>query len=246
MTQEAEKMKELLKDAQDHPLMKQILAEKAAATLATRTEAAGKIEALKKEREEVIPGLLADIEVKEADYLKAKAAADAALFAAQALKARLYSARLDLDSDIRQHEVVLYETADPLIDEAQEFFRGKSDSLRVPKIINTSVMAVETNIFTMKKKLTGQTNLPAIQAALAYCQAAIKELEGMKLSPALDLERIETLKAGIPKVDVYIESTGEKPMDLYAQNPLAGFPSDSQHDWTMRGLNERFKKLMRK
>jgi hypothetical protein len=42
--------------------------------------------------------------------------------------------------------------------------------------------------------------------------AAIKELEGMKLTPALDLQKIEALKKGIPPIDVYTEYTGEKPM----------------------------------
>lgn len=77
-TKEAEKLKELLKEAEGHPIMKTILAEKAAEVLAKRREAAGKIEVLKKEREEVIPKLQAAVKDKEGAYLKAKAALDAA------------------------------------------------------------------------------------------------------------------------------------------------------------------------
>jgi len=34
----------------------------------------------------------------------------------------------------------------------------------------------------------------------------------MKLLPAVDAERIAAMKAGIPRIDVYKEYTGERPM----------------------------------
>ena len=49
-TKDAEKLKELLSKADHHPMMKAILAEEA-----------GKIQALKKERDEIIPKLQNDI-----------------------------------------------------------------------------------------------------------------------------------------------------------------------------------------
>jgi len=52
--------------------MKQILAEEAAKVLKEREAAAAKIEALKTEREEVIPKLKAEIARKEANYLRQK------------------------------------------------------------------------------------------------------------------------------------------------------------------------------
>jgi len=48
--------------------------------------------------------------------------------------------------------------------------------------------------------------------AMQYCQAAITKLEQMKLLPAVDAERIAAMKAGIPRIDVYKEYTGERPM----------------------------------
>jgi hypothetical protein len=45
--------------------MKQILAEKASAILAMRTEADGKIKTLRKRRDEVIPKLIEDRDEKE-------------------------------------------------------------------------------------------------------------------------------------------------------------------------------------
>jgi hypothetical protein len=43
--------------------------------------------------------------------------------------------------------------------------------------------------------------------------AAIKELEEMKIIPAFDMEKVETLKKGIPPIDIYTEYTGERPVD---------------------------------
>jgi hypothetical protein len=60
-----EKLSALLKELEDSPSVKTHRADKAAAILATRTEAAGKIEAVKKEREIVLPELLADRDTKE-------------------------------------------------------------------------------------------------------------------------------------------------------------------------------------
>jgi len=75
---EFERLEELRKTIEKSPLTKQIITEEAAAILVTRKEAAGKIEVLQKEREEVIPKLQEAVKDKEAAYLKAKAALDAA------------------------------------------------------------------------------------------------------------------------------------------------------------------------
>jgi hypothetical protein len=67
-------------------------------------------------------------------------------------------------------------------------------------------------------------------------RAAIKELENMKLAPVVDAERIAGLKAGIPKIDVYTEYTGEK--------PLPRVNTVSRTDWSIGRLNSKFKELM--
>ena len=41
---------------------------------------------------------------------------------------------------------------------------------------------------------------------------AIKELEEMKIIPAFDMEKVETLKK-IPPIDIYTEYTSERPID---------------------------------
>jgi len=64
-----EKLAELLAQAEAHPTMKAILAEKAAAIMAKRKEAAGKIEMLRNEEGFVIPKLQANRAEKEKKYL---------------------------------------------------------------------------------------------------------------------------------------------------------------------------------
>jgi len=218
MKQDMEKaeMEKLLKTIEGHPLTKQIIAERAAETLARRKETAGKIEVLKKEREEVIPRLQSDIDAKEAKYLKAKAALDADLGELQKVKAALSSERNSFDTDIRNQEAILIESADPAIDAAITFFQDKLDWLRSPGRISRTAGGAERNIFTWKKTVKEESNAPAVRDALAYCQAAIKALEQMKLTPALDVEKIERMKTGVPSIDVYTEVTGEKPMERQA------------------------------
>jgi Skp family chaperone for outer membrane proteins len=249
MKQDMEKaeMEKLLKTIEAHPLTKQIIAERAAETLVRRKEAAGKIEVLKKEREEVIPRLQSDIDAKEAKYLKAKAALDADLGELQKVKTALSSERNSFDTDIRNQEAILIQSADPAIDAAITFFQDKLDWLRSPGRISSRGMTVERNLITDTKTLTTETNEGGVLTALAYCQAAIKRLEALKLSPEFHIEGIQELKDALPSIEVYQEVSGEKPLPgSKGINPRHLLKSDSQLDWEMGKLNERFEKLMRK
>ena len=125
---------------------------------------------------------------------------------------------------------------DPMIDEATLYFRGKLDFFRAPGRISRKAVGAVRNIFTEKKTVKQESNVEAIHAAMEYFRAAIKELEIMKLAPAVDAERIAALKTGIPKIDVYTEYTGEKPLPRV--NPV------SRTDWSIGRLNENFKELM--
>lgn len=232
-----EKLAELLKEAEDSPILKQLRAEKAAAILTTRTEAAGKIEALKKEREEVIPQLIEDRAAKEEKFKRAKAALDAAGSEYQTARLALSSRSQSFEHAIGRQEMILLESTDPALGEAITFFREKLDWLRTPGRINQNAVGAIRNVFTEKKTTRRESNLEAINSAMAYCRAAIMELESMKLAPALDAERIEGLKAGIPSIDVYTEYTGEKPM---AKVPPTFFPGTAyQDELTERLLRRR-------
>ncbi|HZL98293.1 MAG TPA: hypothetical protein VFB91_06270 [Terriglobales bacterium] len=210
--EDREKMAALLKEAEDSPIVKTLRAEKAAAILATRKEAAGKIEAAKKEREEVIPELLADRDAKEENFKRAKAALETAGGEYQTARVAVSSRSQSFDSVISRQEAILFETADPLIDAALTFFREKLDWLRTPGRISIDRRGAESNIFTEKITTTVESNRPAILSALRYCQEAVAELERMKLAAALDLQKIEGMKKGIPDIGVFSESANERPM----------------------------------
>ncbi len=241
-----EKLAELLTAADDHPLMKQILAEKAAAILATRTEAARKIEILKKERDETIPLLLADRDAKEAKYKEAKAALDTAMSEFQTPRIALSSENQTFDTAINCQEQILFESADPALDAAILFLREKLDWLRSPGRISRDARGAKRNIFTEKITLKTESNVDAVRSALDYCRAAIETLGNWKLLPAVDAERITELKTGIPRIDVYTEYTSEKPYGrtIADVNPRMLMPSDSQMDWELAKINERHKEIM--
>jgi len=242
-----ERLAELLKKADGHPMMKAILAEEAAAILAKRTEAAGKIEVLKKEQEEVIPRLRADIDAKEGKYKEAKATLDVLFDELRTARAELSSRGYQFDNDIKLQEQILYESADPIIDETITFFREKLGELRKPWRISSRGMTVERNLFTDTKTITVETNKDAVLDALAYCQAAIKGLEALKLSPEFHIEGIQELKDGIPSIEVYTESTGVKPLPgSKGVNPLHLLPTDSEMDWKRDTLLEKAKKILKR
>ena len=246
-TKEAEKLKELLAQAENHPMMKAIKAEAAAAELTERKDLCGKIEVLKKERDEVFPKLQADCDAKEENYLTAKnaltAATDEFRTAKQALTIEIHS----FDTAIRIHETALIETADPQIDDAITFFKEKLDYLRSPGRISRNAVGSERNIFRWSKTTTQETNAPAVRDAMAYCQAAIKLLERMKVEPVLDGEMIERMKAAIPDINVYTEVTGEKDMERGPADPLhplVKLAEDSEREWKLGKLLEKVDKLL--
>lgn len=239
---EMEKMEELQKVIEASPLTQKIKEEKAAEILAKRREAAGKIEVLKKERDEVIPRLRSNIDAKEVAYLKAKAALDVLFDKLRTAKTALSGENCQFDNDIRLQEQILYETADPRIDEGIQFFRDKLDDLRKPGRVSSRGMNVERNIFTDTKTLTTESNKGAVLTALAYCQAAIKGLEELKLWPEFHIEGIQELKDELPSIEVYQEVTGEKPLPRI--NTAPPLKSDSQLTWELSKLNEKFKKVM--
>ena len=233
---ENEKAEKLLAELNEHPLTKKLRDDKAAETLATRREVAGRIEVLRNDECAVLPKLQADLQEKEAVYAAAKTVLEGAAVKFQAATLALRQARLTFDTAIRTCEAALLQNYDPMIDESLLFFRDKLDFLRTPGRISRNAIGAERNIFTEKKTVKQESNVPAINSAMAYCRAAITELENMKLAPAVDAEKIAALKAGVPKIDVYTEYTGEKPLPRV--NPV------SRTDWSIGRLNEKFKELM--
>jgi len=91
-----------------------------------------------------------------------------------------------------------------------------------------------------------ETNHDAVIAALRYCMDAVAEIERMKLDPALDVEKIERMKTGIPDIGIFSEITGEGPFPKTAAdvNPRDLLKSDSQIEWEIGKLLEKVKKVM--
>jgi hypothetical protein len=239
---ENEKAEKLLAELNEHPLTKKLREDKAAETLATRREVAGKIAALRNEESAVLPKLQADLQEKEAVHAAAKTVLAGAAAKVQAATLALRQARLTFETTIGNCEASLFESADPAIDEAITFFRDKLDFLRTPGRISRNAVGSERNIFTEKKTVKEESNVAAIKSAMAYCQAAITELENMKLAPAMDAERIAGLKAGIPKIDVYTEYTGEKPMEKVPPRIIPRFGDAGSDEYEQTLIDRLIKK----
>ena len=241
---EREKMEILLETIDQHPLTIKVREDKAAEVLATRQGIALKVAALRNEQDLTIPKLQDEQEIKEAKYAEAKAALEGAAEEVRAAVLALRSERFAFDNTIRNCEASLLESADPAIDAAIMFFRDKLDYLRTPGRLSRSAIGAERNLISWKKKTFEENNTQAVHDALRYCQAAITTLESWKLLPELDAEKIAALKAGIPRIDVYMEHTGERSMEKINTDPRSLLPSDSQIEWSIGKLNEKFKKIM--
>ena len=240
-------MEKLAAEIERNPLTKKFRQEEAIKTLAMRQEAAAKLKTLRREQSEVIPKLREAVEDREIAYLNLKTTLDAAGGELQRARAELSSENNNFDSAIGTLEADLIESADLRIEEGIEFFRAKLHWLRLPGRISRTACGSERNIFTMEKTVTEESNVQAINDAMKYCQVTIKELEKMKLSPTLNPEWIEELKGVVPRIDIFIETTGTKPIPgSRGINPRDLLKSDGQLSWEMRKINEKFQKVMRK
>jgi len=239
-----EKLSGLLKDAEGHPMMKAILADKAAAVLGERLLAAAKLRAAMEEADRVIPERQQEVDAQEAHLAEYDKGRSVILDKLTAAKVELAKARQGLEWERSHAEAALLSNYDPRIDDAITFFRDRFEGLRV-KDINTQTRTGETNLFTEKKEVFTYSNAAAIKTALSYCRAAIDELERMKLTPDLDADRIEALQKGIPDADELTERAGEKPLEgSRGFNPLHLLKSDDQLSWEIGKIGEKFKKVM--
>lgn len=206
-----EKLAGLLKDAEGHPMMKAIRAEKAAAVLGERLLAAGKLRAATEKAEKVIPERQREVDALVADLTEYDKGRSVILDKLTAARGELVKARQSLDWERSHAEAALLSNYDTTIDDAITFFRDRIESLMV-KDINTQTRTGETNVFTEKKEVFVFSNYSAIRDTLAYCRSAIDEIERMKLTPDLDADKIEALRKGIPDADELSENAGEKDM----------------------------------
>lgn len=108
----------------------------------------------------------------------------------------------------------LVETADKAIDEAIEFFKETGERIRrLDPHTQTRLQDVNIIPDAGEKTYAVFSNSESIKAAVIYCQAAVEELEGLKLCAAeVSLEAIENLKKNIPDHTEIREYTQKKPM----------------------------------
>lgn|GEM_PF-2919050 len=238
-----EKLAELLVTAEAHPMMKAIMAEREEEILQTRKEAAERIEGLREEASRVLP----ELQSEEDRAREAVAAHDeqrkmllAKVAAASTARTK---ERLRIERETAVAEAVLLGNYPEQIVEAIQFFRDMHEKLLV-KTIDKSTHAGGTNPFTMTREMFISSNVESIRACLRYCLTSIAILEGMRLEPELDLDRIETLKRGIPDIGEMTEFQRDKPLPPASVDPLRLLPSAEQENWRLARLTERFKRLM--
>ena len=122
---------------------------------------------------------------------------------------------------------------------------GGQEDLRKPGRISVNRLGAERNVFREKIEVREESNIDAVNSALQYCMAAIKELERIKLAPVLDIEKLDQLKRGIPNIEVYAERAAERSFPRENPDPFASFPSDWEQNHTFQKLMERAKKALR-
>lgn len=234
---------EILQTIENHPLTKQILAEKAAELLKKRTEAASKIAELKAELE----GLPAasDVAANEERELK-RLEQEAADLRAEITrkKAETISKRLFTENLIGNLEAELLNSADSRIALEIEFFQDLHAKFMQIKP-SARFEGKKQNLIDMTEKTTAASNQKAIAKALAYCRKAVKTLESMKLEPELNIEKIEQLRADVPNIDEFTETTGSRTIPgSKIPGLLDQLPADTTVDWKIGKIAEKFKKII--
>ena len=240
------KMKALLKEAEGHPLMKQILADRRAEVLAKRREIGAQIEDLQKGLDYTDKEAEIDRLVDQLAHLDAER--NNLHMAIANNRTFIRSSRHGIEAQVRRLEAEMEESADPAIDEAIEFFNGKLAWLRSDGRISKNAVQGSFNVFTMTKTTTVESNYNAVMGALDYCRTAIQVLQKMKHRPDFDPDIIEKIKAAIPDIGEYTEIVGEKEVTegISPRHPLILMAEDNEIDWKLEKLAEKFDKVIAK
>ncbi len=207
----SERIDEFVKKIENTPFFKQFRQEEEAETLKTRQLAVEKINTLEQQQSETLPKLRKTLEDREKKLKSAQQALEAAESEHRKAKAETWGKSQQFEYQIGQQRTLLIETAPPEIDDAIEFFQQKLNWLRQPFRISHRAEGSVLNLVTLGRITNKSSNLLAINAALTFCQGAIRTLELMKLEPVFDGDSIEELKAGVPAIDVFSEISGERP-----------------------------------
>jgi hypothetical protein len=239
------KNSKLLEKFLESPIARKFEAEEKAKAIEARKEAAAERATLLKELGKIPSNEVAVCDLqKELSRLETES---------RILKERIagriaqnWRRRQELESAIGKVEGDLSESSDPAIDLAVEFFREKHAELLREKPDSDS-WAGRINMVTLKREVGARSNGAAIRKALSYCLAAEKQLQDMRVSPTVDFLAIEALKAGLPPIHEYAETTGYKAPEKTGPIPeLWALPSDSEMDWKKNRVLREADRLQKK
>ncbi len=239
-----ENMSERLERLEKNPAFQRLQQEEKEKIRAERQQAAQEIERIKTESSEILEQIQADRETAAAELQEAEKELKAKKETLARLDHEIYTERHRADREINQNQQKLLTSYDPAIDQAIDFFRDEFERIRKT---NTSWQTHQDGIdmIGFKKKLVSYSNKNSILRALKYCREAIQGLEAAKLDPDFDPARIEAVKLGIPDPGELEEFKGDKPLkDAADVSPMMQLKSDSQLEWEMNKLDQKFKKVM--
>lgn len=243
---ELERMEQLRDEIEKHPMTARIREEETAKNLVKRKAAREQIDRLQTELE----GLPTFDQATNELTAESKICEERIKVLQEEINRKIMMLRrqkLDIEGEMRQAEIILLESADPAIDQGIQFFRDKIENLRKPGRISSRGMTVDVNLFTDIKTLTTEINRNAVLATICYCQGSVEKLQGMKLRPEFHIEEIEELKSKIPSIEIFEQVSGKKHAWPWINtDPRSLFKSDSQIDWELGKINEKFKRVMKR
>ncbi len=237
-------IEKLAAELEKSPVVLAFRKEREVARLAQRKEAAEKIRGLEKEQKKLVS--MRD-KVKGLESALAKLEVERKGILEQLGQSKMdYSQRNgSLESQMGNLRGELCQTCDPLLIEAEEFFRHKLDWLRQPGRISTQRHSMkERSIFSEKIVASISSNLDSVQSALSYCQAALAQIELMKLEPEVSVKAIEKMKAGVPDTNTFTETESERPIPgLRIPSLDSILPSGAETDYRTSVLLKRAGKI---
>ncbi|RJQ27699.1 hypothetical protein C4565_04940 [Candidatus Parcubacteria bacterium] len=182
----------IFKGLENHPVVKQIVGDEAARLLKERQGIAANLEKARQKAEAVLPGFQAKVDAAMTDLKAGYDKLQGLTLKAAEARSALCSKQLEIDREISDAEAALRESCDPRIDEAIRFFWDQGEILKRNPIHRGDEFTGYGPMGEMWSAILN--NWDAVLSAINHCRAMTRELEEMKLLPAVDLERIEEMK----------------------------------------------------
>jgi DNA repair exonuclease SbcCD ATPase subunit len=194
-----------LEELADHiPSIGKAIASAHQAGIEARQKLADELSTLKKSLDDGLPPFLAQEEKARAAY---EATQEALKRASQHWITTAASRRSFVNSyemKIAAIEKQLIESYDPRIDDARRFFRAALDASRHDDRIQTITEIIGYRP-DGKEVCKAQSNRAAVLGKHAYLRGCITAMEAMRLDPDYDELAIESMKAGIPAINVFAD-----------------------------------------